>query len=388
MLGLTATPFRTASNEHLADIFDELLLGPSVSDLIGRGILVPPRVYGPSSPITRTHNRNKRCESRSTRGGSPTCSGGAPPLDLTAMAVRAYSRHAAGLRAVAFCARVADSHRLASALSTAGVPAAHLDGETSAAEREILLSRLASGSLKVVCNCDVLSEGFDLPSLEAVLLLRPTGSRRLYIQQVGRALRAATGKTHCVVLDLVGLTWHFGPIIGPQVLGEATNAYKWEEACGERVRARALVRRCKCGQLMHCLVRCGVCGAGGLEQAAGGSGRLAGGRVGGAGRGGGGQGNGGRAMPRRGEVLVPPPDFASTAMPVRRSKHAPATKQTIEAVTTAMATMAMAKCPPPAPPDGDDCSLEEGVAEWRPIWHERRQIYVHVHSESGEVRPE
>ena len=63
-----------------------------------------------------------------------------------------------------------------------GVAAAHIDGETPAAERERLFAELRSGTTLVLCNCDVLTEGFDEPRVACVLLARPTNSRRMYLQ--------------------------------------------------------------------------------------------------------------------------------------------------------------------------------------------------------------
>ncbi|EOD32553.1 hypothetical protein EMIHUDRAFT_112261 [Emiliania huxleyi CCMP1516] len=137
----------------------------------------------------------------------------------------------------------------------AGGTAAPFEAEVDAI---IAKYRARARGVRAVAFC---ARGFDLPEVGAVLLLRPTRSRRLYVQQVGRALRAAkgkegcvvlemaglissrlvlcTGKEGCVVLDFAGLTWRFGPV------------YAWEEACGTAASARALVRRCRCGVLSH-----------------------------------------------------------------------------------------------------------------------------------------
>mmetsp|Transcript_37086 Transcript_37086/g.122342 ORF Transcript_37086/g.122342 Transcript_37086/m.122342 type:complete len:703 (+) Transcript_37086:41-2149(+) len=239
VLGVTATPFRSSPEERLEQVFTGAAFGPSISTLIDRRLLVRPTVYG---------------------GPPPRAGGTAAPFEAEVDAIIAkYRARARGVRAVAFCARVADSKLLAARMAQAGIAAAHLDGDTSAAERESLFDRMREGSLHVLCNCDVLCEGFDLPEVGAVLLLRPTRSRRLYIQQVGRALRAAKGKEGCVVLDFAGLTWRFGPVTGPP-LG-ASEVYAWEEACGTAASARALVRRCRCGVLSHAAeAECGACG--------------------------------------------------------------------------------------------------------------------------------
>ncbi len=232
LLGLTATPYRSHSTERLSDVFTHLALGPSVSTLIERGVLVQPVIVGPPS-----HNHvAAKLTTAADRG----------------RIIRMYREHADGQRAIAFCRRVDESRQLAAAFCIAGYAAAHLDGSTPPADRDRVLARFASGAILVVCNCDLICEGFDLPHIEAVLLLRPTKSRRLYIQQVGRALRRAAGKTRCVVLDVTGLIWHFGPITGPV-------SFCWEDACATREASKALVRRCRCGCLVHKAAHCRQC---------------------------------------------------------------------------------------------------------------------------------
>ena len=87
-------------------------------------------------------------------------------------------------------------------------------------------------------------------------LLRHTESRRVYVQQVGRGLRTAAGKSRCVVLDQVGATWRHGPLTGPirsdysSSVGYS-NSYAWESSCSDGALARALTHRCGCGVLFH-----------------------------------------------------------------------------------------------------------------------------------------
>jgi superfamily II DNA or RNA helicase len=96
-----------------------------------------------------------------------------------------------------------------------GVAAAHVDGSTPVAERDATLAKLASGALEVVTNCNVLTEGFDLPDIGAIVLARPTKSLGLYRQMVGRGLRPAHGKSDCLVLDHAGCTLEHGFIDEP-----------------------------------------------------------------------------------------------------------------------------------------------------------------------------
>ena len=99
----------------------------------------------------------------------------------------------------------------------AGIPAEHLDGSANKAERRRALAALRAGDTALLCSVSLLSEGFDEPSVDAVLLARPTLSKALYLQQVGRGLRScpATGKLDCVVLDMACNTLQHGCVTGP-----------------------------------------------------------------------------------------------------------------------------------------------------------------------------
>ena len=134
---------------------------------------------------------------------------------------------------------------LVDAFQCAGVEAAHIDGTTPERDRRQLLAALRAGDLQVLCNCDVLSEGFDEPLVGCVLLLRRMTAVRLYVQQVGRALRPAPGKRDCIVLDIVGATTRFGPLLGPPA-----SDYRWEQASREGKKLKKKVWRCHaCGGL-------------------------------------------------------------------------------------------------------------------------------------------
>jgi superfamily II DNA or RNA helicase len=72
------------------------------------------------------------------------------------------------------------------------------------AERDRLIAGLADGSVEVLASCEILGEGIDIPTISAAILLRPTRSLAVYLQQIGRGLRPAPGKSHLVVIDCAG----------------------------------------------------------------------------------------------------------------------------------------------------------------------------------------
>ena len=98
------------------------------------------------------------------------------------------------------------AYAIAEAFQGAGIAAEALDGTTPLDERRAILQRLHTGETQVVCNCGVLTEGFDEPSIDCIIMARPTQSRVLYTQMLGRGTRTYPGKPDCLILDVVGVT--------------------------------------------------------------------------------------------------------------------------------------------------------------------------------------
>ncbi len=116
--------------------------------------------------------------------------------------VEAYQEHANGKRAICFAVTVAHAESLASTFNAYGIPAACIQGDTPLPERKRIYAAFDHGDIKVLTNVLVLTEGFDAPKIECVIMARPTQSRALYIQCLGRGLRRAPGKQLAIVLDL------------------------------------------------------------------------------------------------------------------------------------------------------------------------------------------
>ena len=108
------------------------------------------------------------------------------------------------MRALGFCVSVAHAQFMARSFSARGLPSAALSGEVDTAERDRVLRDLERGELRCVFSVDVLGEGVDVPSVDTVLLLRPTQSATVLTQQIGRGLRHHRGKTTLTVVDLIG----------------------------------------------------------------------------------------------------------------------------------------------------------------------------------------
>ncbi len=209
LLGVTASPERLDGRGlgiAAGGVFETMVLGPSVSDLIGGGFLSPVRIFAPAEAPDLSGVR--------TRGGDFEAKGLSDAMSkpqVVGDAVVHYRRHANGQPTICFSPSVAHAEAMAEAFKGAGYRARAASGSTLMAERNSAISGLASGETQVLCAADLVSEGLDIPAVSAVILLRPTKSLGLYLQQVGRGLRPAPGKTHLVVLDHAGNTLRHGP---------------------------------------------------------------------------------------------------------------------------------------------------------------------------------
>lgn len=200
LIGKTATPARLGGEglgEGHGGYFTDMVLGPSVADLIFAGFLSPARIYAP--PVVAD------LQGIRSRGGDYANDQAAAAMDrptVTGDAIAHYQRLAAGQQAIAFCCNVAHAVSVCDAFKTAGISAELLLGNTP--DREQVVTAFASHRIRVLVTVDVVSEGFDVPAASCAILLRPTQSLGLYLQQVGRVLRPAPGKEHAVILDHVG----------------------------------------------------------------------------------------------------------------------------------------------------------------------------------------
>lgn len=112
-------------------------------------------------------------------------------------------RVSAGKATIALCCSHEHALRVSKSFTKRGFRAASYISSTPLPKRQRLLQQLANGELRVICVVDVLTEGADIPFVECLLFLRPTESKRIFYQQLGRGLRYA-GKTHCTVIEFIG----------------------------------------------------------------------------------------------------------------------------------------------------------------------------------------
>ena len=197
-LGVTATPVRL-DGRGLSAVFDRLVIGPSVADLMFTGYLSPAKIYAPPQVADLSQLRR--------RAGDFAANDAATAMDrptVTGDAIAHYRRLASGQRAIAFCCNVQHAEHVSASFLSSGILAATLLGSTDPLRRDATVAAFDAGAVQVLVTVDVVSEGFDIPAASCAILLRPTQSLGLYLQQVGRVLRPAPGKAHAVVLDHVG----------------------------------------------------------------------------------------------------------------------------------------------------------------------------------------
>lgn len=208
-LGVTATPLRADGKglgRHADGLMDQMVLAPSMREIINMGYLTDYRIYAPKSDIDLS--------------GVGISAGGdfsPDPLrkavhksHIVGDVVEHYLRIAPGKLGVTFAVDVAGASEIASAFRAAGVPAEVVSAKTPDAVRYQIQRRFANGEVKQLVNVDLFGEGYDLPAIECVSMARPTQSYGLFVQQFGRALRLKDGKTHAIILDHVGNVMRHG----------------------------------------------------------------------------------------------------------------------------------------------------------------------------------
>ena len=208
LLPVTATPIRLDGRGlgiGAGGVADDLVMGPAMSDLIEGGFLSPYRIYAPPNALDL-----KGVRTRAGDYAKDQLSAAVDKPAITGDSVEHYQRLARGKRAVVFCVSVAHAQHVAAEFQSAGIPSEFLDGTLDALERDRIIKRFEAGETLVLSSCDIVSEGFDLPAIEVAILLRPTQSLALYLQQVGRALRTFPGKREAIILDHVGAVMTHG----------------------------------------------------------------------------------------------------------------------------------------------------------------------------------
>lgn len=196
--GVTATPERL-SGEGLRGTFDSMIVGPSVRELIDAGFLSDYKIFAPANAVDVSKMRTLGGEYR-----KDDMEGVMVKSTITGNAVDHYKKYLSGKPAIAFCISIRHAQHVAHEFQLEGFNALSVDGKMSPKLRESITQSFADGKLDILCSCDLISEGYDVPGVWGAILLRPTMSKALFLQQVGRCLRKSPGKDVAFILDHVG----------------------------------------------------------------------------------------------------------------------------------------------------------------------------------------
>lgn len=203
VVGFTATPVRI-NGGGLGDINDMLIEKVNVKWLIENQFLAPYKYFAPEIVQTETLDIKRTGE-----------------FDMTGLddqfnkrmiwgdVIKHYQKLADGEQAILYASSIYQSEKMAASFNAAGISSAHIDGKTPKPIRDDIIKQFREGEIKVLCNLDLIGEGFDVPDCSTVIMLRPTQSLSLYIQQSMRGMRYRTGKT-AIIIDHVGNVNRFG----------------------------------------------------------------------------------------------------------------------------------------------------------------------------------
>ncbi|MBV1610960.1 DEAD/DEAH box helicase [Listeria monocytogenes] len=203
VVGFTATPVRI-NGGGLGDINDMLIEKVNVKWLIENQFLAPYKYFAPEIVQTETLDIKRTGE-----------------FDMTGLddqfnkrmiwgdVIKHYQKLANGEQAILYASSLYQSEKMAMSFASVDITSAHIDGKTPKSIRDDVVKRFREGKIKVLCNLDLIGEGFDVPDCSTVIMLRPTQSLSLYIQQSMRGMRYRTGKT-AIIIDHVGNVNRFG----------------------------------------------------------------------------------------------------------------------------------------------------------------------------------
>jgi superfamily II DNA or RNA helicase len=205
----TSTSYRTILDRYpqalildrkgFRGIFDELICGVTVSELIESGSLSQYKYFATETSMS-VEGVGKRQGDFKTEDVAK-----ANPVEgLAGDVVKSYRDYLEGKQAVVFCINIEHSIAIAEHFKAAGIIAYHLDGNTDARERSDVMNQFRDKAIQVLTNCALFDEGLDIPSLDGVILARPTQSLSRFLQMVGRAMRPCEGKDRAIVIDLAG----------------------------------------------------------------------------------------------------------------------------------------------------------------------------------------
>lgn len=214
VIGMSATPFARGLGKpypELADrpLFEELVVGATVQQLVDDGFLTDIEIYCPSAP-DMTGAKTSRTAEGEQDYRQADIDEAADRHELVGDIIRHWLKLAGGRKTIAFASSTAHSKHIVGQFQAAGVTAEHLDCYMDDDTRADILGKFERGDFTVLSNVALLSEGFDVPDTACMILARPTKSLTRFLQMVGRVLRPAPCKTHALLLDHSGSVQRIG----------------------------------------------------------------------------------------------------------------------------------------------------------------------------------
>jgi DNA repair protein RadD len=203
VLGVSAT-FERLDGKPLRPWVDALVLGPRVTWLQAEGHLAKTEYWAPTTPDLKGVRKRM---GDFDQGAIETLMA---TKKVTGDAIAEYQKHAPGRTAIAFCCSVKHAQEVAEGFTAAGIAAECIHGGTP--DRLEMMERFRSGQTRVLTNCEILGEGVDVPVCGAAILLRPTASLGLHLQQIGRVLRPKPDGSKAVILDHAGNLMRHGGV--------------------------------------------------------------------------------------------------------------------------------------------------------------------------------
>ena len=232
IIGLSATPERL-SGEPMGQVFDAIIEVIEEEELIKRGRLAPYDYYAPKLEFELKGIKNRAgdyaAEELEKVLNRPKIYG-----DI----LKYFKQYIPDKKTIVYCTTIKHSEDMAAEFVKEGIKAVHFDGTTPKAERKRIVEDFKKGDIQVLCNCELISFGFNVPDCDATILARPTKSRALYIQQAMRSLRGRPDK-RATILDFVANVYRHGMPTAKQEYSLLGKARKCDNPDGEpEIKAR------------------------------------------------------------------------------------------------------------------------------------------------------
>jgi superfamily II DNA or RNA helicase len=194
VIGATATPIRTGNQKPLDNIYTSIIEPITIKELLELNFLVPARTFSVKESFTDVKMKGSDFDtSELFKKFNDTV--------LYDGVIENYLKFAKGKKAICFNVNVEHSRKMCEAFNEAGIVAEHIDGNTPQHERVEKLYRFKMGYTQVLCNCSILTTGYDEPTIECVIINRATMSLALYLQMCGRGSRLFENKNEFIVID-------------------------------------------------------------------------------------------------------------------------------------------------------------------------------------------